>query len=290
MLNRPIFPVLFLFLVLFSIVSASLFIVPQGTQAIVLQFGELVGVHQDPGLKFKIPFIQDVMPYEKRALEYNVPTIALTTSDQKILIVNTYTLYRISNPILFFQAVKPANERGTKSALEAIISSSVRNVLGRIPLRTMLSEERSKIMKQIEEEVFELAKPLGLEIINVRIVRTELPPENRNAVFARMNSELTQIAMKNRAEGNEVGKLIRATADKEKTILLAEARKKAQKLYGEGDSKAMQLISTVIGQDKEFYTNYAAQQVARETLSGDTSIVLSTENDLFKFFRHPSTH
>lgn len=285
---RLLLPFCFLLLALLVVASSAFFTVQQGNQAIVLQFGELASVYQEPGLKLKIPFIQDVMIYEKRALEYSVPPIALTTSDQKILLVETYTLYRIASPVLFFQAVKPADERGAKSGLEAIISSSVRNVLGRIPLRTMLSEERAKIMKQIEEEVSSLAKPLGLEIIDVRIIRTELPPDNRNAVFARMNSELTQIAMQNRAQGNEAAKVIRATAEKESTILLAEAQKKAKMLQGEGDSKAIQLISNALGQDSEFYNNYSAQRVARETLSGDTTLVLSTDNDLFKFFRTPT--
>ena len=188
---------------LMVMISTSVFTVDQTSQAIVLQFGEWRKVHTTPGLKFKIPFIQEVTFYDKRVLDYDLPPIQITTGDQKRLVVDTYTRYRISDPLLFFRTIKPASEMGAQMRLEALISSSVRNVLGKIPLRTMLSAERSGIMHQIEQEVRSMATPLGLEIIDVRIIRTELPIENRNAVFARMNAELGRFAMENRAKGAE---------------------------------------------------------------------------------------
>ncbi|MCX7337749.1 MAG: protease modulator HflC [Alphaproteobacteria bacterium] len=267
--------------------NASVFTVDQTKQALVLQFGEAKIVHTTPGLKFKIPFIQDVTYYDKRVLDYDLPPILVTTVDQKRLIVDTYTRYRINDTLLFFQSVAPATEVGAKMRLEAVISSAVRNVLGKAELRTTLSAERSTIMRSIEEEVRAMAKPLGLDIIDVRIIRTELPPENRDAVFARMNSELDRFAKENRAKGAEIAQGVRSRADKDRTVLLAEAYKKSQTIRGEGDAASIKIATESFGKDLDFYNFYRTMETYRESLGSDTSLILSTDSQLFSFFSDP---
>lgn len=280
--NMPIW-MRFLPVVILVFLADGLFIVNQISQAIVLRFGEYRRIHSDPGLKIKVPFIEEVLFYETRILDYDLPSIYVTTQDQKRLVVNTYTRYRISDPLKFFQSVKPASEVGVRGRLEAIISSSVRNVFGKIELRTMLSKERSSIMHQILEEVRNIAEPLGVTIVDVRIIRTELPTENRNVVFARMNSELARFAKENRAKGEELAIGIRAKADKEKTIILAEANKKSEELRGGGDSKAIEIAAESFGIDPDFYEFYRTLESYRNSIKPGSSFLLSTDNGYTKF-------
>lgn len=282
---RLITGVILVFLV--AVGGGMFFTVDQTKQAIVLQFGELRKVHTTPGLKIKIPFIQDVLFYEKRVLDFDFPEVRITTGDQKRLLVDTYTRYRIVDPILFFQTVKPANEQGAAMRLEAFVTSTVRNILGKIPLRDLLSEERPKIMRSIEREVDALVRPLGIAIIDVRIIRTELPVENRNAVFARMNSELDRIAKANRADGDKKGQEIRSAADRDRSIILATAQKKAQEVRGEGEAKSIGILATALGKNPKFYVFYQTMQTYRETLGEGTTMILTTDNDLFRFFKSP---
>ncbi len=274
-------------LVVFFVLSSSLFIVSQTQQAIVLQFGELRRVIQEPGLKIKIPFIQEVIIYEKRVMDFDLPATDITLGDQKRVRVDTYTRYRINDPIQFFKSVKPANELGTARRLEALVGSTVRNVLGKVELRELLSEKRSKVMHQINTEVKALTKGLGLEIIDLRIVRTELPPENRPAVFNRMNADLQRYAKQNRANGDEKAQEIRSTAEKERTIILAEANRDAQILRGEGDAKAIATIAETMGKDPDFYGFYKAMETYETIVGPETTLVLSADSDLFKYFSHP---
>ena len=234
-----------------------------------------------------IPFIQEVLLYEKRVLDFDLPEVRITTGDQKRLLVDTYTRYRIEDPVLFFQTIKPATEQGAGMRLETIVSSTVRNVLGKVSLPKLLSEERSKIMQQINEEVARLVRPIGIEIIDVRIIRTELPQENRKAVFARMNSELERIAKENRAKGAERAQEIKATAERDRTILLAEGQKKAQEMRGDGDSKSLIIAADAFGKNPEFYTFYRSMQLYRDSLGAGTTLILSADNDLFRYFVHP---
>jgi membrane protease subunit HflC len=266
---------------------SCVFVVDQTQQAVVLQFGESRRVHKEPGLKFKLPFIQEVTLYDKRILAYDLPPIHITTVDQKRLVVDTYTRYRIEDPLVFFRSVKPAAEIGAQMRLETLISSSVRNVLGKIELRTMLSVERSNIMQQIVDEVRAMAKPLGIYIVDIRIIRTELPKENRDAVFARMNSELDRFAKENRAKGAEIAQGIRSKAEKDRTVLLAEAQKKAQIVRGEGDAQAIRIATEAYGKDIDFYNFYRTMETYRESFTEDTNFVLSTESPLMEFLTNP---
>ncbi len=267
--------------------GGMIFTVDQTKQAIVLQFGELRKVHTTPGLKVKVPFIQDVLFYEKRVLNFDFPEVRITTGDQKRLLVDTYTRYRIIDPILFFQTVKPASEQGASMRLEAFVTSTVRNVLGKVPLRNLLSEERPKIMKSIEREVDALARPLGIAIVDVRIIRTELPIENRDAVFNRMISALNQIAKGNRATGEKIGQEIRSAADRDQSIILATAQQKAQDIRGQGEAESIQILGAALEKNPKFYEFYRTMQTYRETLGEGTTLVLTTDNDLFRFFHAP---
>jgi membrane protease subunit HflC len=267
--------------------GGMIFTVDQTKQAMVLQFGELRQVHTNPGLKIKLPFIQDVLFYEKRVLNFDFPEIGIITSDQKRLLVDTYTRYRIIDPRLFFQTVKPANEQGAAMRLEAFVTSTVRNVLGKVPLRNLLSEERPKIMKLIEKEVDAMARPLGIAIVDVRIIRTELPMENREAVFNRMISALNQIAKGNRASGEKIGQEIRSAADRDQSIILANAQKKAQEIRGQGEAKAIEILGQSLSRNPEFYSFYRSMQTYRDSLGDGTTLVLSTDSDLFRDFNSP---
>ncbi|MBX9805225.1 MAG: protease modulator HflC [Alphaproteobacteria bacterium] len=267
--------------------GGMIFTVDQTKQAIVLQFGELSKVHEKPGLKFKLPFIQEVLFYEKLIINADFPEVRITTGDQKRLLVDTYTRYRIINPVLFFQTVKPATEQGASMRLEFFVTSTVRNVLGKVPLRNLLSEERPKIMKSIEKEVDALARPLGIQIVDVRIIRTELPMENRDAVFNRMISALNQIAKGNRATGEKIGQEIRSAADRDQSIILATAQQKAQDIRGQGEAKSIQILGSALGKNPSFYGFYRTMQTYRETLGEGTTLVLTTDNDLFRYFNAP---
>lgn len=266
------------------VLSGGLFTVHQTRQAIVLQFGELTKVHTEPGLKFKIPFIQDVIFYEKRVLDVYLPEVSIITGDQKRVLVDTYTRYRISDPVLFFRTVNSVEAAAGR--LETIINSNVRNILGNFSLSKILSEERSKVMHNINVEVGKQLKTLGIEIIDLRIIKTELPQENRKAVFARMNSELDRIAKENRAKGAELAQQIKAQADRDVSIMLAEAQKSAQEIRGEGDSKAMSIIAEALSKDTEFYEFYRSMELYQNGFQADTTLVLNTDNPMFKHFSH----
>ncbi len=276
--------------VIIFVLASSIFIVNQQNQAIVLQFGQYKAFHNEPGLKFKVPFIQDVTYYEKRIIDYDSDAILVTTVDQKRLHVDAYVRYRIVDALAFFRSVQPANEFGARNRFDAVIASSIRNVLGKVPLRNLLSAERVNIMKQIQDEVITLSKPLGLEIVDVRIVRTELPVENRPAVFQRMNSILDRTAKQNRAEGDEKARGIRASAERERAVLLAEAKQKAQGIRGEGDAKAMKITNTAFSVDPEFYNFYRSLETYRETMKGDTMLYMSADHPYFSYFSNSVKH
>lgn len=277
-----------LFLSIFSvfgmiILSSSFFIVDQISQAIVLQFGEYHAIHTNPGLKFKVPLIQDVLIFEKRIIDYDSPLIDVKTVDKKRLMVDAYVRYRIKDALTFYRTVQPANENGARVRLDSMIPSSIQNVLGKIPLRDLLSPERVSIMKKIQKEIEHLSQGLGIEIIDVRIVRTELPEENRNAVFERFNQSLIRSAKGNRADGEEKARGIKASADRECVILVAEAQQKAQAIRGKGDATAMEITNKAFQVDPEFYSFYRSLESYKQTLTDSTTLYLSSDHPFLKY-------
>jgi len=264
---------------------SSAFTVNQTQQALVLQFGEPKRTIQEPGLSFKVPFIQDVEYYERRVLSL-IPqgAVEVILADQKRLQVDAYARYRIDNPLLFFQTVR--NEFGAVARLESIIDSSVRRVLGKETLASILTGEREAINGSIRDEVNNSVISLGIEIIDVRLRRADYPDATSQNIFNRMISEREREAKEFRATGAEEAQKIRADAEKTRTVIVAEAQREAQEKRGAGDSEAIQIYAESFGRDPEFFSFYRSMQAYRNSMSSeDTSMVLSPDSSFFRFFK-----
>ncbi|MFL2878226.1 MAG: protease modulator HflC [Candidatus Pelagibacter sp.] len=261
----------------------SIFIVKEVNQAIVLQFGDPKKIISKPGLNFKLPFIQNVVFLDKRILNLDAPPEEVIASDQKRLIVDAFARFQIVDPLKFYISV--GNERVARSRLSTIINSRIRSVLGTQRLQTLLSEDRTKQMSLIQEGVNNEAEKFGIKIIDVRIKRADLPQANSDAIFARMQTERNREAKEFRAKGAEMAITITSTADKEVTVILAEAQKKSEIMKGEGDGKRNKIFADAFGQDPEFFAFYRAMQAYETALiGGETSLVLSPDSEFFKFF------
>jgi membrane protease subunit HflC len=266
----------------------TLFIVDQTQEALVLQFGQPRRVIRTPGLWTKRPFLEDVRRYDNRLLDFEPPPEEVIVSDQKRLVVDTYTRYRITDPLLFYQTVN--SESAVRARLSAMVNGSLRRVLGNVTLSALLSHDRSAIMGQIRDEVSEQGKSFGIDVVDVRIRRADLPEENSQAIYARMVSERQQQAAQYRGEGAEAAQTVRASADRERTVILAEAQRSAQKVRGDGDAESIRIYAAAFGQDKDFFAFYRSMQAYRDALNGrNTSFVLNPDNGFFRFFGKPKT-
>ena len=264
---------------------SALFIVDQTQQALVLQFGQPRRVIRDPGLWAKRPFLEDVILYDNRLLDFEPPPEEVIVSDQKRLVVDTYTRYRITDPLLFYQTVN--SEVAVRARLSAMVSGSLRRVLGNVTLSALLSDQRPAIMHQIRDEVAAQGKGFGIDVVDVRIRRADLPEENSQAIYARMVSERQQQAAQYRGEGAEAAQTVRANADRERTVILAEAQRDAQKVRGDGDAQSIRVYADAFGQDKEFFAFYRSMQAYRDALTGHgTSFVLTPDTGFFRFFEN----
>ena len=261
----------------------SIFIVKEINQAIVLQFGDPKRILMKPGLNFKVPFIQNVVFLDKRILNLDAPPAEVISSDQKRLIVDDFARFKIVDPLKFYISV--GNERVARSRLSTIINSRIRSVLGTQRLQTLLSEERTKQMALIQDGVNNEAAKFGIEIVDVRIKRADLPPANSDAIYRRMQTEREREAKEFRAKGAEMAITITSTADKEVTVILADAEKQSQILKGEGDGQRNKIFADAFGQDPEFFAFYRAMQAYETALiGGETSLILSPDSEFFKFF------
>ena len=261
----------------------SLFVVKEINQAIVLQFGDPKKIISTPGLQVKIPFIQNVVFIDRRILSLDPPPEEVIASDQKRLIVDAYARFKIVDPLKFYISV--GDERVARSRLATIINSRLRGVLGKQSLATLLSEDRSKQMDIIQDDVNNEAKNFGIEIIDVRIKRADLPQANSEAIYKRMQTEREREAKEFRAKGAEMAVTITSTADKEVTVLLANAKKQSEIMKGEGDGQRNKIFAQAFGKDPEFFAFYRAMQAYEKALiGGDTSLILSPDSDFFKFF------
>jgi len=261
----------------------SLFVVKEINQAIVLQFGDPKKVIVKPGLQVKIPFIQNVVFLDRRILNLDAPPEEVIASDQKRLIVDAYARFKIVDPLKFYISV--GDERVARSRLSTIINSRIRSVLGKQSLATLLSEDRTKQMAIIQEGVNTEAQNFGIQIIDVRIKRADLPQANSEAIYKRMQTEREREAKEFRAKGAEMAVTITSTADKEVTVLLANAKKQSEIMKGEGDGQRNKIFANAFGKDPEFFAFYRAMQAYEKALiGGDTSLILSPDSDFFKFF------
>jgi len=284
--DRRLLIVVAVVLVVAGIVAMSaLFIVDQTELALVMQFGQPVRVIRNPGLQVKLPFLQDVILYDNRLLDFEPPPEEVIVSDQKRLVVDTYTRYRITDPLLFYQTVN--SEAAVRARLNAMVSGSLRRVLGNVTLSALLSDQRPAIMHQIRDEVSAQGKSFGIDVVDVRIRRADLPEENSQAIFARMQSEREQQAAQYRAEGSEAAQTVRANAERERTVILAEAQRDAQKVRGDGDAQSIKIYADAFGQDKEFFAFWRSMQAYRDALTGHgTSFVLTPDSGFFRFFEN----
>ena len=279
-LTKFILPVI---IVIGIAIYLSLFIVKEINQAIVLQFGDPKKIIKEPGLQMKIPFIQNVVFLDRRILSLDPAPEEVIASDQKRLIVDAYARFKIVDPLKFYISV--GDERVARSRLATIINSRLRSVLGKQSLATLLSEGRTKKMAIIQEGVNVEARKFGIEIIDVRIKRADLPQANSEAIYKRMQTEREREAKEFRAKGAEMAVTITSTADKEVTVLLANAKKQSEIMKGEGDGQRNKIFAQAFGKDPEFFSFYRAMQAYEKALiGGDTSLILSPDSDFFKFF------
>ncbi len=269
----------------FALVAAyaSFFIVDEREQVIVLQFGEPRRVVQEPGLQWKIPFIQNVTVFDRRILLFDNPAEEIISSDQKRLIVDAFARYRIVDPLLYFQTIR--FEVALRTRLGSIITDSLRQVLGGVPLQSVISDERAELMAAVADGVRREALPFGLHIEDVRVRRADLPNENSEAIYRRMQTERQQEAAQIRAEGEEQARRVRAAADRDKTVILAEAARDADVLRGQGDAEKSRIFAEAFGQDPDFFAFYRSMQAYANALSAeDTTMVLSPNSQFFRFF------
>jgi len=279
-LGKFILPII---IVLGVIAYLSFFTVKEINQAIVLQFGNPKRVLSEPGLKVKIPFIQNVVFLDRRILSLDPQPEEVIASDQKRLIVDAYSRFKIVDPLKFYISV--GNEMVARSRLATIINSRLRSVLGKHSLATLLSEERSKQMAIIQDGVNVEAEKFGITIIDIRIKRADLPQANSEAIYKRMQTEREREAKQFRARGAEMAVTITSTADKEVTVILANANKQSEIMKGEGDGIRNKIFADAFGQDPEFFSFYRAMQAYETALiGGETSLILSPDSDFFKFF------
>lgn len=266
------------------VINSAAFIVHQTEQAIVLQFGDPKRVIQDPGLHFKLPFVQDVTYFDARILDYAPPQEEIIAADQKRLVVDSFVRYRIADPLEFYKAV--GNELAARARLAGIVSAALRRSVGNFPLTAVLSSERADLMEAIRNDTNEAAVRLGLNIVDFRIRRADLPEANANAIYQRMQSEREREAREFRAQGAEVAQRIRARAERERTVLIAESQRQSQVLRGEGDAEAIRIYADAFGRDPEFFAFYRSMEAYRKALQPDgTTMVLSPDSDFFLYFR-----
>ena len=280
-MNKTILVVIFAILIFTGL--NSLFTMNEKQQGLVLQFGDPKRVVKTAGLHFKIPLIQNVIRYDRRILEYDLPVEEVIAVDKKRMLIDSFTRFKIVDPLEFYKTV--GSETNVRNRINSNVISSLRRVVGRVTLEKLLSEERSNIMERIKIEVNNEAIRFGIEVVDVRIRRADLPEANSQAIFERMISERVREAKEFRAKGSEVGQKIRAEADKDKTVILAEANRKSEILRGEGESEAISIYANAFEKDSDFYSFYRSMQAYGNVLGEDgTTMILSPDSEFLEFF------
>jgi len=291
-------------LLVLVLLSGSMFIVPQTQQALVLQFGDIKRVVKEPGLNFKVPFVQNVLFFDKRILDFKAQPAEFITKNRQTdveerVVIDAFVRYRITDPAQFYKAVK--NEANLNNRLNSIVLSSMRRVLANHSLSDLLSDKRSQIMDQIQYNVNAQARAaeareateqtpaarrvsgFGIEVVDVRIMRADLPSDISQSTYERMRKDFTKEAQRFRAEGEEKALAIRSGAERERTEIVAEARRKAETIRGEGDGEAAKIYASAYGRDPEFFKFYRSMQAYKRTLKqGDTTMVLSPQGEFLK--------
>ncbi|MCY1705611.1 protease modulator HflC [Pannonibacter sp. SL95] len=265
----------------------SIYIVSPTQQALVLQFGKVISATQQSGLHFKLPLVQNVIYIDKRILDLNMPPLEAIAADKKRLVVDAFARYRISDPVLFYQRVNNINAANQR--LSTLLQSSLRSELGKASFTAVVRDDRNGIMGSIRKDVGTSAAELGIEVVDVKIRRADLPEANSQAVFDRMQTERQREATEIRAQGEEQGRRIRSRAERDATVLVAEARRDAEIIRGDGDAERNRIFAEAFGVDPDFFGFYRSMQAYEAGLrSGDTSLVLSPDSSFFRFFNNPA--
>ena len=269
--------------IILILISGTFFTVDQRQQVLVLQFGEPKKIIDSPGIKMKLPFLQNAVFFDKRIIDLAIAEQEVIASDQKRLIINAFTKYKIIDPLKFYTTVN--NFYGLESKLSAILDSSLRQIIGEVTLSDLLTTDRVNVMTKIKDVVSKESEIFGVQIIDVRIMRADLPKENSDAIFARMQTEREKEAKEIRANGAEEAQKIRAEADKEKTIILAEAKKLADLTRGNGEAEATRIYAESYGKDSEFADFYRSMNAYSTSLKSDkTKMIISPAGEFFKYF------
>lgn len=264
-----------------ALLLQSVFIVHEGEQAIVLQFGEYIRTVQEPGLHLRMPFIQTVVFFERRVLMADGSADEYLTLDKKRLVVDHISRWRIVDPLTFYQTVR--TEAGALARLDQIISSRLRQEIARQDFIQVIREQREAIMQTVTDETQQLARQFGIEVLDVRIKRLDLPTEVQESVFARMEAERRRIALRYRAEGEEAAREIRASADKEREIILAAAYEQAERIRGEGDARAARIYAEAYSQDPDFYAFLRRMEAYQSIVPSGTTLILDSNSDLLRY-------
>lgn len=267
------------------LVSGAAFTIDEKEQAIITQFGKYVRTIKEPGLHFKIPFIQTLNLFDKRVLTTDAVAVEYITLDKKRVVVDHVSRWKIEDPLEFYRSVR--SEAGALARLEDILVARLRQEIAKHPFIGFIREEREKIVETVAKDAHEQAKRFGIKIIDVRIKRADLPKEVQASVYARMQAERHRIAKRYRAEGEQKSREIKAETDKEKEIILAKAYSQQMKLFGEGDGRATEIYISSYEQDTEFYSFLRRLQTYEQLFEGKTTILLESDSELLKYFRSP---
>jgi membrane protease subunit HflC len=283
-MKKPIIAALGVVVILLALLSFSaFFVVDQTEQAIVFQFGEPKRVVDEPGLNMKTPFVQNVVIFDKRILNLDPPAAEIILADQKRVLVDAFARYRIVDPLKYFQTLR--TERGTLDRVGTLLNSAVRSEVGKIPLTALLSAQRDNIMALIHSQVRTAGNSLGIDVIDVRIVRTELPDQISKTVYDRMQSERIQEAFLLRAEGEELKQSVSADADRQATIIVADANREARERQGNGDATRNRILVEAFGKDPKFFAFYRSMIAYKAVLNQeDTTYVLSPKSEFLRYF------
>lgn len=263
------------------ILSSSMFTVHMTQNAVVLELSKPKEIITEPGLYFKIPFLQKVRYFSKQLLDNDSNPTEVITKDKKNLLVDNFTMFKIVDPLKFLETVR--GERSARARLDDIIYSELRVEIGTHDLHDVVTETRDSIMAKVTKEANIKAAEYGIEVVEVRIKRTDLPPEVANSIFNRMRTERERIAMEYRSEGKEEATKIRAETDKEKTILVAQAYKQEQIVRGEGDAQATKIYADAFSKDQKFYTFMRSMEAYKKSLKTDTTLLMSEDSDFLGF-------
>jgi len=280
-MNTKIIPIVVLIVVAVILSAAAMFTIDETEQAIVTQLGKYVKTVKEPGLKFRIPLIQKVHKFEDRVLEYDAAVAKVITSDKKHLMLDNYARWRIVDPLKFYQTVR--TQFDAQSRLDDIVFSEIREEVARHEMTDIISKNREAIMAEVGKQCNEKAAEYGIEVIDVRIKRADLPAEVTHSVYARMQAERQRIAKRYRSEGEEAALKTRAQTDKEKVILLAESYRTAEKLKGEGDGEAIKIYAQAFEKDPEFYSFVRTLQAYEKSLKKDTTVILPSDSEFFQY-------